>query len=119
MPGYGPLLERFESKKGICMASILKRLRQKVTDRAYYLSSPDTMRAAMTCDFCQGETRTRRVKKYHRYKGGLYVVENVPAEVCPGCGERYFHAKTLDAIDRLLESDHPVKETLQVEVVSL
>jgi YgiT-type zinc finger domain-containing protein len=73
----------------------------------------------MICDFCQGETKPRRVKKHHRYKGRLYVIENVPAEVCQECGERYFHATTLDAIDRLLDSDHPVKETLQVEVVSL
>lgn len=73
----------------------------------------------MTCDYCQGETRSRRVTKHHRYKRRLYVIETVPAEVCPEGGERYFHAKTLDAIDRLLDSDHPVKETLQVEVVSL
>jgi hypothetical protein len=43
----------------------------------------------------------------------------VAAEVCQECGERYFHATTLDAIDRLLDGDHPVKETLQVEVGSL
>jgi YgiT-type zinc finger domain-containing protein len=73
----------------------------------------------MICDFCQGETKPRRVTKHHRHKGRLYVIENVPAEVCQECGERYFHAQTLDAIDRLLDSDHPVKQTLQVEVVSL
>lgn len=73
----------------------------------------------MICDFCGGETKTRRVKKRHLYKGRLYIVENVKAEVCPECGERYYHATVLDAIDRLLDSDHPVKETLQVEVVSL
>ncbi len=73
----------------------------------------------MICDFCQGETKPRCVKKRHSYKGRLYVVENVMAEVCQQCGERYFHAKTLDEIDRLLEGDHPVKEILAVEVVSL
>lgn len=73
----------------------------------------------MECDFCQGNTKTRRVKKHHRRNGRLYIVQNVPAEVCQECGERYFHAKTLDAIDRLLDSEHAVKETLQVEVVSL
>src|SRR5205823_3405859 len=72
---------------------------------------------AMLCDSCQGETQSRRVTKSHPFKGRLYVVENVPAEVCPECGQRYYHATTLDAVDRLLESDHPVKETLQVEVV--
>ena len=48
----------------------------------------------MICDFCQGETGARRVKKHHRYKGRLYVVENVPAEVCQECGERYFRPGT-------------------------
>jgi YgiT-type zinc finger domain-containing protein len=73
----------------------------------------------MTCDFCKGKTRPRRVRKQHSYKGRLYIVENVAAAVCSECGERYFHATTLDAIDRLLASEHPIKETLQVEVVSL
>jgi YgiT-type zinc finger domain-containing protein len=73
----------------------------------------------MTCDFCRGRTKPRRVKKQHFHKGRLFVIENVAAEVCQECGERYFHATTLDAIDRLLDGDHAVKETLQVEVVSL
>jgi hypothetical protein len=46
------------------------------------------------------------------------VIENVPALVCPNCGERYYHATTLDAIDRFLREDHPVKERLDVEVVT-
>jgi len=73
----------------------------------------------MTCDFCGGKTKSRRVRKHHSYKKRLYVVENVSAEVCPECGERYYHAKTLDAIDTLLAGSHKVKQTLQVEVVSL
>lgn len=73
----------------------------------------------MLCDFCQGQTKSRRVKKHHVHNGRLYVVENVKAEVCQNCGERYYHATTLDAIDRLLEKEHPVKERLEVEVVSL
>jgi hypothetical protein len=49
----------------------------------------------------------------------LYIVENVEAEVCSECGERYFHAKVLEEIDRLLEKEHAVKERINVEVVSL
>lgn len=73
----------------------------------------------MKCDFCQAQTKARVVKKHHWHKGRLYVVENVKAEVCQECGERYYHATTLDAIDRLLEGAHAVKEKLEVEVVSL
>jgi len=73
----------------------------------------------MVCDYCQGKTVRRRVKKHHWRDSRLYVIENVPAEVCRGCGERYYHAKTLDAIDAMLEGDHHVKQRLQVEVVEL
>lgn len=72
----------------------------------------------MKCEFCTGNTVRRKVKKQHWYKGKLYIVENVDAEVCQECGERYFHATTLDRIDKFLESDHPVKDVLSVEVVT-
>lgn len=73
----------------------------------------------MICEFCGGQTTTKKVKKNHWFQGKLYIVENVDAEVCIECGERYYHAKILDAIDRLLEGKHSVKEKLQVEVVNL
>jgi hypothetical protein len=33
------------------------------------------------------------------------------------CGERYFHAKTLDALDEYLSNQHVIKEKINVEVV--
>ena len=56
----------------------------------------------MKCEFCEGETTHRKVRKQHWLKGKLYIVENVDAEVCAKCGERYFHASTLDGIDKAL-----------------
>jgi YgiT-type zinc finger domain-containing protein len=73
----------------------------------------------MICEFCDGNTRSKTVRRQHWLNGKLYIVENVPAEVCPECGERYFHATVLDQIDRLLQSTHAIKQTLEVEVVSL
>jgi YgiT-type zinc finger domain-containing protein len=73
----------------------------------------------MICEFCDGNTRSKTVRRQHWLDGKLYIIENVTAEVCSECGERYFHATVLDQIDRLLQSNHPVKQTLQVEVVSL
>jgi YgiT-type zinc finger domain len=73
----------------------------------------------MICDFCGGKTTKKKVRKQHWLHGKLYIIENVEAEVCRECGERYFHAKTLDAIDQLLEGEHPVKDKIQVEVVNL
>ena len=52
----------------------------------------------MTCEFCGGNTAKKKVKRQHWLRDHLYIVENVEAEVCTECGERYFHATTLDAI---------------------
>lgn len=73
----------------------------------------------MICEFCGGQTVKKKVKKQHWLHGKLYLVENVEAEVCSECGERYFHAKILDVIDNLLETKHDVKNRIEVEVVSL
>jgi len=73
----------------------------------------------MECEFCDGKTVRKKVKKQHWFHGKLYIVENVEAEVCKECGERYYHAETLDKIDQLLEKDHRVKEHMDVEVVTL
>ena len=72
----------------------------------------------MQCEFCTGETIRRRVRKQHWHKGRLYIIEQVGAEVCQECGERYFHARTLDALDALIQGDHDVKEVLSVEVLT-
>lgn len=73
----------------------------------------------MICEFCGTQTVKRKVRRMHWLNGQLYIVENVPAEVCPECGERYFHATVLDEIDAMLAADHPVQKRLEVEVVAL
>ena len=71
----------------------------------------------MKCEFCGGESAPKRVKRQHWLQGKLYIVENMEAEVCTACGERYYHAKTLDAVDAFLSKQHAVEERLSVEVV--
>lgn len=73
----------------------------------------------MECEFCHNPTTKRAVTKPHWLDSRLYLVENVQAEVCTECGERYYHATTLDAIDALLRGKYPVKRELDVKVVSL
>jgi YgiT-type zinc finger domain-containing protein len=73
----------------------------------------------MTCEFCGDEIVERKVRRLHWHNKQLYIVENVPAQVCKTCGERFYHAQVLDEIDRLLDSDHEVMEKIEVEVVAL
>jgi YgiT-type zinc finger domain-containing protein len=70
------------------------------------------------CEFCDGETAGRKVRKHHWHRGRLYLIENVEAEVCQECGERYYHARTLDKLDALVQEAHEVKEVLSVEVLT-
>ncbi|WP_089723902.1 YgiT-type zinc finger protein [Candidatus Thiosymbion oneisti] len=72
----------------------------------------------MICEFCGGKTKPKNVKRQHWLNKRLYIVENVQAEVCLECGERYFHARTLDALDEYLTKSHAVEECLSVEVVN-
>jgi YgiT-type zinc finger domain-containing protein len=70
------------------------------------------------CEFCNSETSRKRVRKQHWLRGRLCIVKNVDAEVCTQCGKRYFHAATLDEIDKMIAGGHKVKELLSVEVLS-
>jgi YgiT-type zinc finger domain-containing protein len=72
----------------------------------------------MKCEFCNSETTPKKVRKQHWFEGRLYIVEDVDAEVCTECGERYYHATTLDRIDKVIAGDDAVKELLSVEVLS-
>jgi len=72
----------------------------------------------MKCEFCNSNTALRKVRKQHWFKGRLYIIQNVEAEVCEECGERYFHASTLDKIDEMISGEHDVREVLSVEVLS-
>ncbi len=74
----------------------------------------------MICEFCGGKTVSKKVSKIHWFQGKLYIVDDVQAEVCRECGERYYHATTLDAIDRLLELGNAVvKQQLQVPIIEM
>ncbi len=73
----------------------------------------------MVCEFCGGQTVKKKVKRQHWLDGKLFILENVDAEVCTECGERYFHARTLDEIDRLLHTEHAIRDRMEVEVVTL
>ena len=71
----------------------------------------------MICEFCGGQTIRKKVRKVHWLRQQLFIIDDVEAEVCQECGERYYHATTLDAIDRMLAAGSlPVKKYLKVQV---
>jgi YgiT-type zinc finger domain-containing protein len=53
------------------------------------------------CDFCGGTLIPKVVSVEFRVKGDLIVIEDVPAEVCNRCGEKYLPMDAYAGIERL------------------
>ena len=60
---------------------------------------------------CPGDYEQRRVSHTVRREGELVVIDGVPAEVCPACGDVLFSAGTVRALQRILEGrSEPAKK---------
>ncbi len=70
----------------------------------------------MTCSFCDGELEERLVQHEYRWEGNLIVFEDVPARVCRQCGEKYFDAAVVKAMERAVLGQLRPKRILQVPV---
>ncbi len=59
-------------------------------------------KAAVVCDICGAKgVRRRRISRTYGKGKTLFVMENIPATICPACGESYITAETLHEIERL------------------
>lgn len=66
------------------------------------------------CFFCKGKTKIKNVDVDFRWGDKLFVVQNVPVEVCTQCGERYYSAEVSKQLDEFvrkqeLKSSKPQK----------
>ena len=60
-------------------------------------------------DGCPGVYEDRRVLHTVRHRGRVVVIDHVPAEVCPVCGDVLLKPETVRRIEKLLKSSsHPV-----------
>jgi YgiT-type zinc finger domain-containing protein len=72
----------------------------------------------MWCSFCEGELEERLVSHEYHWEGKLFVFEDVPARVCRQCGERYFDAAAVKAMEQAVLDQLEPKRILQVPVFS-
>ena len=57
---------------------------------------------APLCKRCElGELQPKRIETAFWRDGGLVVIRNIPAMVCPTCGEEYVADQTALCIDRM------------------
>ena len=69
------------------------------------------------CVYCGGQVIERRLPREIRWKGQLYIVEDVPMGVCRQCGEKFLKPQVAKAVDALLEKGEPVTR-VEVPVLS-
>ena len=55
------------------------------------------------CYFCKGKTKIKNLDVDFRWEGKLFVVKNVPVEICLQCGERYYSAIVSRKLDNLVK----------------
>jgi len=70
------------------------------------------------CSFCGGELEERLVQHEYRWEGRLFVFEEVPARVCRQCGEKYFDARVVKAMERAVLEQLKPKRVMRVPVFS-
>jgi len=69
------------------------------------------------CYFCRGKVSEQRIKVDFRWGEELVVIENVPAEVCQQCGEKYFDAEVYKEMERLAKSKAKPLRHLTIDVI--
>jgi YgiT-type zinc finger domain-containing protein len=73
-----------------------------------------------SCHFCSGKVSERKVTVDYRWGEDLVtVIKNVPAGVCTVCGEQYFKAQIVKAMERVARSKKKPKAMLKVPVHEL
>ena len=55
------------------------------------------------CYFCKGKTKIKNIDVDFRWGDKLFVVKDVPVEVCTQCGERYYSAEVSKKLDSLVK----------------
>ena len=68
------------------------------------------------CSFCGGEGKENKVELDYRYKGKLFIFQNVPAGVCQQCGEKNLTAKVAKEIEHRIQTNEKWDKTISVPV---
>ncbi len=72
------------------------------------------------CSLCNGEVIEERVTVDYRWGDKLLaVLEEVPAGVCQNCGEEYYRAEVVKAMEELAKSKKKSKAKIIVPIYSL
>jgi YgiT-type zinc finger domain-containing protein len=72
------------------------------------------------CHFCAGTVSEKKITVDYRWGETMVtVIKNVPAGVCQNCGEQYFKANVVKAMEKLARSKRKPKQFLKVPIREL
>ena len=71
------------------------------------------------CPFCGGKLIRKTITHPQAYLGKIYILENVPAEVCSQCGEVLISPEVLEKIQELVWSGEKPGRRAEVPVYDL
>jgi HTH-type transcriptional regulator / antitoxin MqsA len=68
------------------------------------------------CEVCNTPMKERLIKQDFWIQGNLIVVEDVPAGVCPKCGEKVVRAEVGRSISKLIENSDRIARAPRISV---
>ena len=71
----------------------------------------------MKCILCNGNLNQKNVKLDLWVDEELVIVEDIPADVCDQCGEKYVSAEVSKEIDKLLKNRVNAHKKIEVTVL--
>ena len=71
------------------------------------------------CEICDTPVREKRITQDFWIRGRLIVVENVPAGVCPRCGEKVVNASVGRRLAELVRDDKQIAKAAHISVPAL
>src|SRR5690606_8419236 len=98
-------------------AEVIARIRRAVREKRYQISEHALEEAnelevykvsekRFTCEFCDTEqAQIRKLVTVTRQRNGQwFIFEDVPAWICPQCGQRYFDAVVAETMESRMQS---------------
>lgn len=73
------------------------------------------------CEYCNTllTNEEKLVTVYRHRQEKHFIFENVPARVCPRCGERYFASSIVREMDQFMRQPGSLANLVQVPVIAL
>jgi YgiT-type zinc finger domain-containing protein len=71
------------------------------------------------CEICDIPLQEKKIKQDFWIRGKLIIVENVPAGVCPKCGERVVRAEVGRWIAKLIQDSDRIAKAPKISVPAI